>query len=231
MNFIKEFINNTTPDGWLSVIGSLLGFLGILLTIKYTKKQFERDKKLAVKPYLDVRICSPDDIRNTLECIVINKFEDISLNEDEDVGIKITNLGQGHCLKCKLIEIKYKNTMSQDKKEIGNIKINETALYNIYFYVWYGDVLKRIEDKYKNQNINNYDKRELSEKIKKETQNKVELLFEYEDVLGNRYNKKVVINIYMKLKILHNTEFEITSIEFESLEYELYEKYEKEVKS
>ena len=36
-NFITKFINDTTSDGWLSVIGGLLGFLGILLTIRNTK--------------------------------------------------------------------------------------------------------------------------------------------------------------------------------------------------
>ena len=179
---------------------------------------------------MDVRISPPTDIKYTLEVIPICKSSDLLSAKGEDVGIKITNLGQGHCLMCNLINIKYQNRSIQNKKEIGNIKTNETSTYNIYFFLGYESVLKRLEEKYKNQDIKNYNNIELFTKIKEETQNKVELIFEYEDVLGTRYNKKIIINVYMRLEVLH-IKSKIQTFKFESFEYEVYDEYEKEVKS
>ena len=82
---------NVTGDGWLSLLGSILSFAGVFITIKYTKKQFKDDKRISIKPYLDIKLKPASDRVDSLGIFSINKIKYLSFSERTNLGIEITN--------------------------------------------------------------------------------------------------------------------------------------------
>ncbi|WP_343009141.1 hypothetical protein, partial [Blautia obeum] len=143
-----NFICGITEDGWISFIGSILGFIGVIVTIVHTKKQFEKDKRISVKPYLDVKLKHSSESLYSLGLYTITEMANINLYDEDNIGLEITNLGQGNCLNCKLIEVRLNNKKISDEcMYIGNMKVDESILRELTFVTWYGDILEEIKKK------------------------------------------------------------------------------------
>lgn len=235
---ISYFIDNTELDTQLSFIGSLLGgvlsFLGVFITIRYTKKQFKEeikmseeqfkeDKRISIKPYLDIRLkeYNNEGIAH-LGIFTINDFKNLNLYKQSNIGVEITNLGQGNCLECKLVGVKINDKKIDDEiVYISNLKISESILVKITFMQWYGDILEEIREKSIGKNIgNSYEN--FKKSICSDTLNVIELQFEYKDVLENKYNKNIVIETYIDFNILNEKYiWEVSDIEFHDICYEI----------
>ncbi|EJT5934039.1 hypothetical protein N2W41_001766 [Clostridium perfringens] len=224
-DFIKNSIYSVTADGWISLIGSIISFVGIFITIKFTKKQFEKDKRITIKPYLDIRFKILTEATSSLGFVNINKLKNINLYEVDDIGIEIGNLGQGNCLKCNLVGIKLNGKyIDNDLKYIGNIKVDESKVFEITFRTLYGDILEEFREKYIGSNIgDNYEL--FKENICRKTLNIIELQFEYKDVLDNKYSKSIVIETFIIFDFLTSKNpFEVGEIMFRYVHYEINDK-------
>lgn len=218
-----NFICGITEDGWISFIGSILGFIGVIITIVHTKKQFEKDKRISVKPYLDVKLKYSSESLYSLGIYTINKMANINLYDEDNIGLEITNLGQGNCLNCKLIEVRLNNKKISDEcMYIGNMKADESILRGLTFVTWYGDILEEIKKKCMGKPREECTD-QSEDDIYRYPVNKIEMKFEYKDVLDNKYSKTIVIDVFIIFKI--HTEgspyFEVKNINFESVTYEI----------
>lgn len=228
---ISYFIDGTSLDAQLSFIGSILGgilsFAGVWITIRYTRKQFKDDKRISVKPYLDIKLNYFNIDKSILSFgnFSINKLKDNKYKhdyEEEDILIEINNLGQGHCLECKLVKIIIDNKNINDEYGyIGNLTVNENILRKIKFKTYYGDIVEKIKKKYIDKNID-----DCPEEFKQFTYNhllkEVELQFEYKDVLDNKYRKTIVIEVFIKFDILAEKHiWEISDMKFNDIYFEI----------
>lgn len=228
--FLRDSIYSITADGWIALSGSILSFGGIFITIMFTKKQFEKDKRITVKPYLDVKLKCLTEHIGSRAVISINKLKNINLYEKDQIGIEIVNLGLGNCLKCNLVEIKLNgNIVEKDSIYIGNLKVDENKIFEITLKTVYGDILNEIKEKYIGKNIEgSYEA--FNDKINRETLNKIELQFEYKDVLDNKYNKNIVIETFIVFSILTEKYiFQVSDIEYRYIFYEINEKLTSEI--
>lgn len=219
-----NFIYSIEADGWISLLGSVLSFVGIFITIDYTKKQFKEDKRISIKPYLDITLKCPKNI-GIIETITINKLEKLNLYDERNIGIEITNLGQGTCLECKVIEIRLNGKKNNDESiYIGNIKTDENILRDITCITWYGDILEKIKNKYIGKNIEGgYD--EFKSRMSRDTLNVIELQFEYKDVFDNKYNKTIAIETFIVFNPLQENDiYQVSDIEFYDVFFEVNEK-------
>lgn len=110
-----------------TILSSLISTLGVIITIKYTKEQFDKDKRIQVKPHLNISLES-SSCENTLADRVLNRTMVIfsknnpthiyinGKNNDEDRSlfntIKIQNIGMGPIINFKL------NSIESNKREI-----------------------------------------------------------------------------------------------------------------
>lgn len=241
MNFIYSIVNGifeVSPDGWASFIGSFLSFLGVFITIRYTKKQFKQeikmseeqfkeDKRISIKPYLDIKLKKASKDICNLGILAVNDLKNINEFEERDIGIEIANLGQGNCLECKLVKIKVDGKNIDDEHiyigNLGNLKVYENILRKITFIIWYGDVVEEIKNKYRGKNI-----KDCPKEFKYFTYNhllkKVELQFEYKDVLDNKYRKNIVIEIFVHVTILAEKYiWQVSDIQFRDIRFEINE--------
>ncbi|MCR6515305.1 hypothetical protein M4I33_10540 [Clostridium sp. LY3-2] len=232
VQWIIDWVNHTTPDGWLSLWGSILGFVGIIWTIKHTKKQFNKEKKINVKPFLNVDLINHKENGRSLGLIEINQFKNRNMYEDTKIGLEISNLGLGNCLGCKLIEInKQGRSINEDNIFIGNIKKDSSVVHNIKFIIWYGDILDNYKKKYVGGKIKDFSEsyRTLEEEINKSEINRIEIVFLYKDVLDTVYKKSVYLDIGVIFNIKTNDIHYIEDIEFSRIYYRIKENYQKEI--
>lgn len=224
MNFIYSIVNGiseVSPDGWASFIGSALSFIGIFITIAFTKKQFKDDKKISVKPYLDIKLKWTSKAPSSFGIFTIGKFKNSNLHKKSDIGLEFTNLGQGNCLECKLVKIIIDGKNVNDEYGyIGNLKVDEKRLREITFITWYENTLEEIKDEYIDKKLEDCPE-EFKQFRSKRLLKEVELQFEYKDVLENKYRKSIVIEIFMRFDILaEKPRWEIDNIKF----YDIYPK-------
>lgn len=224
LELLRNSIYSVTADGWIALIGSILSFWGIFITIIFTKNQFEKDKRINVKPYLDIRLAHVKENTSSFGIFTINTLKNMNLYEVDKIGIELMNLGLGNCLKCKLLEIKLNGCVVDDEiKYIGNLRVDENKIYEITFRTVYGDILEELKKKYVGNNIGSEFK-EFNDNVNKETLNRIELKFEYKDILDNTYNKSVVIETFIEFNILTEKHwFEVSNIEFNNTFYEINE--------
>lgn len=201
------FYKNTSPDGWLGVIAALLGFLGIFITIKHTDKQFSEDKRISVKPYLNMtNICEiTSDNLNPHNIIFING-DGFNRNGLKCFNLKIKlefeNLGIGNALDCRILSITSTPNLYELVGEdivFGAISSNKNK--DIRLGIKYYD--EHIENKiynYKGSNIT----QEIHGYIRKETSRDIEILVEYKDILDNWYEKKFVLECFLVANLNFN---------------------------
>lgn len=225
------FYKNTSSDGWLSFLGALSGFAVIYITIKHEKKQFNEDKRISVKPYLNIILegTKSTERYSNIGVISINYNNmNINLYENKVINLVITNLGLGHCLRCEVIEIKLNGIkLNEDASYIGNIGVNESRKGELMIVFWFGDILENLKSKYIDKQLGSPEK--CKEKINKSSLNTVELIMKYKDILGNEYKKNIVLNVNADFKLEFDEQFRIKNISYNYLNIEHDEKKDSEI--
>ncbi len=215
-------------DSWtigVGFYGALLGGLGTIIAfivtsqqtnkiqsenVKLLKEQFYEDKRINVKPFLDINISSICDA--TKEGYYdLNKdyaFKKSNNNNiifaNDELMLNIKNVGIGPAINIKFIKIKFDekiNIVNNIKDNINNINlekfninlgalhINESKFLKTYFNLIDANLNKRYFD---SQN-------EISELVKL-ADHYIEFTIEFNDILENLYEKKVVILIQNNIK-------------------------------
>lgn len=156
-----------------AIVGGAIGLLGIIFTIRFTRKQFKLDKRIEIKPYLDLSI---DEISFYSSESFLTGFEiDEWKNEEiyllkimRDLPVKVKkgtlrvkfnleNIGLGNAIHLKLIDI-----ISDDRK-LENCKDNMNIIKKDSGLTIFMEIEKVIEEKVIEEKI-----LELKERIKRD---------------------------------------------------------------
>lgn len=225
-----SFYRSTSPDGWLSFLMGLLGFISIFISIQFNKEQFREDKRIGIKPYLDITLENVGTVRYSSIGIIPINYDNMNINlyENKIVNLVITNLGLGNCLRCEVIEIKLNGIkLNEDASYIGNIRVNESRKSELIIAFWFGDILENLKSKYVDKQLRSPEK--CKEKINKLTLNTVELIMKYKDILGNEYKKSIVLIVNVDFNIEFDEQSRIKNISYNYLNIEHHEKKDSEI--
>lgn len=216
-------------DSWtigVGFYGALLGGLGTIIAfivtsqqtnkiqsenVKLLKEQFYEDKRINVKPFLDINISSICDATkegyydlNKDYAFKKSNNNNIIIFANDELMLNIKNVGIGPAINIKFIKIKFDekiNIVNNIKDNINNINlekfninlgalhINESKFLKTYFNLIDANLNKRYFD---SQN-------EISELVKL-ADHYIEFTIEFNDILENLYEKKVVILIQNNIK-------------------------------
>ncbi|MFR1315341.1 MAG: hypothetical protein ACLSBN_06610 [Clostridium perfringens] len=241
---LKNGVEKGAEDSWaigVGFYGALLGGLGTIIAFLVTsflnikiqkennfllKEQFSQDKRLTIKPYLDLSWYDTD--RNDI--ISINKNNPIKLIKNfpnfkcyQDL-LEINNLGLGPAIDVKITKMTLNNRdiiLDEDITWFNSININSKKFFGIDLAI-----LEINEEKQKLYG-------NIDEIEKKYNQSK-ELYFriEYGDILDNKYIKDVYLIITTNSIIEYNNDEDLYemidfSYSIETNENKCYEKLKK----
>ncbi len=211
------FYKNTSADGWLSFLAGLFGFLGIFITIQFNNKQFNEDKRISVKPYLNMtniaEITSDNLIPHYIVFINGDGFNGNCLKRfNVKFKLEFENLGIGNALDCRILLI---TSTSKIYKSVGGESVLGAIISDknkdIRLGIEYYDD-EHIENKiynYKGSNIT----QEIHDYIRKETSRDIKILVEYKDILNNWYEKEFVLECFLETNLnFSSSEIEILDI-------------------
>lgn len=227
---ITQFVNFISVDNWVAITCSFVGLLGVYLTIQYTRKQFKIDKRMEIKPYLDL---SMDEISffskdSYIIGVAIDEWKDeevYSLKMSGDlpkevvkgtfrVKFNLENIGLGNAIHLKLIDI-----ISDDRKW-ENCRENVNIIKKDNGLTIFMEIEKVIKEKIIKEKtlelediINIYGKphnesfkidtkkypygKFIEDEISKISEEQIYIVFEYEDMLNNKYKKTFCLQMYL----------------------------------
>ncbi|MDM0609233.1 hypothetical protein QTH02_14040 [Clostridium perfringens] len=211
-------------DSWtigVGFYGALLGGLGTIIAfivtsqqtnkiqnenVKLLKEQFYEDKRIGVKPFLDINI---SNISNATKgnSLYLNKYNSIIRKnitfidcKNDQLIIEFNNIGLGPAINIKLIGVNVDNEKIDIKfdnfrKNIGSININE----NKFLIINFNTVLD--ENKLSKENFES--REDLKSKLKILDFN-IKFKFRFCDILENEYDKifKIKISNYIDFKYI-----------------------------
>lgn len=237
---LKNGVEKGAEDSWaigVGFYGALLGGLGTIIAFLVTSyqtnkiqkeniEQFSNDKRLAIKPYLDLTLYH----KNINVIGIINKDNPITIIENLinpkilEYVLEINNLGLGPAIDVQITKMTLNNKdiiLDSQNKWLNSINVNAEKKVGIYT-LQANMLLKENQDLYGSKN-------ELEKKFKSSK----ELYFkiEYGDILDNKYIKNVYLTITTDPTILHNNEnlYEISNFIF-SVQENKNKCYEKLIK-
>lgn len=217
-SFKNGFLSRDLVVSTLSTISSsIISTIGVVYTIKYTKDQFDKDKKIQVKPrpniLLKANSYKPSNILGERFSAKLYKYKADTLcykyeiypllyllSDDENVNVNdithlitgdltIENLGLGHIMNCKITSIR------SNKRYIKTYPINSDN--NILFI---GNIKSsnfitikltlELEPIYLEEF---YDQDSLKYIIDEE----ISITIEYEDILYNKYTYEFPLEIFL----------------------------------
>lgn len=180
-----------------TILSSIVSTLGVIITIKYTKKQFDKDKRIQVKPHLNFLLES-FSYESTLSDRIINRNQTLfnkinkdniiiylhGQNDDEDRSIsntiKIENIGIGPVINFKITSIQ------SNKREIDVIPNKIIFIDNIKIE-GHIDLKLTIDTPSVSQEDN--DPCSICEQIL--------INIEYQDILYNKYEYKLYFETFI----------------------------------
>lgn len=215
---LKNGVEKGAEDSWaigVGFYGALLGGLGTIIAFLFTsyqaqkgqellKEQFYEDKRIGVKPFLDVNISNINNINKSkylnLNGInsIVRKNVDLAKYKNSELIIEFNNIGLGPAINIELIEINTNNDkvcidFELFRKNIGSININENKFLLINFNTLLDETklpkshFESTEDAKSKLNPLNFD---------------IEFKFRFYDILENKYDK------FLKIKILNRYQFQ-----------------------
>lgn len=220
---IMKFIKFIGLDNWITMICSLVGLLGVYFTIQFTRNQFKEDKRIGVKPYLDLKInnsyCqtkfSEGDyfIKFINEETLFVKDKDSTLSDGETYfyfELDLENIGLGHALDYKVNSIYGENIKFKGKDKIDIIrKDNKKKIwieiskglkkeYLDFLYKAINDPkeTKKIKEKELNFDRHYPNDYTVSDKLKIKSKEEVYIDIQYKDILNNQYKKIFCLEFY-----------------------------------
>lgn len=217
--------NELKAEDWLSFLGSyggaLIGFLGIILTILYTKISLKEEKRLEVKPYIyfkEIQYSEEYDIEyikgNTLTYLwndTVNIYYpgETHIKGEKSFYFKLDNIGLGHMVDCELLGI----TSPEDgyyylgiKEYIGTIRKGE-SIEKFKLGVSYHISDKEVLNLNKTYSLgidaasDSESFTDANEFIRKNTLKEIVIEFEYKDILSNKYKKAICLNFYLEYRL------------------------------
>ncbi|ELC8386676.1 hypothetical protein QYB57_000357 [Clostridium perfringens] len=216
--------NELKAEDWLSFLGSyggaLIGFLGIILTILYTKISLKEEKRLEVKPYIYFKKISYVEVDNTEDIIenylkyiwhntVYIFYSEETCREDKEAKFyfKLDNLGLGSMIDCKIVGISfsendcYSFATNVTKQYIGTVLRGE-SIDKFKLEIVYNIPAKEFSNLNKtylidiDADLDSFNKTTAS--IRKNTLKNIIIEFEYKDILGNKYRNEICLKFYLE---------------------------------
>lgn len=233
-DIIDKIINFIVKDSGMELISAFIGLLGVYWTIQYTRNQFNDDKRMGTKPYLDLSLCNQnceteftykdEDNEHKMgywEYLNENTYYVDPKNDSESksgsffyVELEIENIGLGHAIDYKIINIYGENSQSEIKENIDIIRKDDKS--NMYIVI-----SKRIENEYltlleefinikKEQLkireefwISNQDQPEnksIIDKLITQSREEIYIDVEYKDILNNKYKKTFCLELHFYIE-------------------------------
>lgn len=224
-----QFVYFIGLDNWITILCSFIGLLGVYLTIQFTRNQFREDKRIGIKPHLDLKlkdkICLGLDLtvdKNVNEKFCNNEetyFVD-KKNMDGDIVVSffyieldLENIGLGHALNYKIVDIYGENLESEIKENLKTIKKESKSKIwlIVYKYITQEDI--NLLDKVKNDysqvdkillsklTFKAHENPTIQDKLKTNSEENIYIDIEYNDLLGNKYKKIFCLELYFDLFI------------------------------
>ena len=212
-------------DNWISILCALIGLLGVYYTIQFTRNQFKDDKRIGIKPYLDLRlkdkfcVISKGDTSNLDSKYFNEHLNFIRLSNYNSmlsifyIELDIENIGLGHALNCKVVDIYGENRTSEISENLIVLKQEEKSKIWLYVekikkkeyielfekaYECYVEELVIIEEQLNNgeliQGTETSDT--INEELKSISKEEIYIDIEYNDMLDNKYKKTFCIELY-----------------------------------
>ena len=224
---ITQFIKFIGLDNWITILCSFMGLLGVYLTIQFTRNQFREEKRIGIKPHLDLKLkdklCLGADL--TLDKNVNEKFcnnEETyyvdKIMKDGDILVSffyieldLENIGLGHALNCEIVDIYGEDLESKIKENLKTLKKESKSKMwlIVYKYITQEDI--NLIDKVKNDfsqeekilmkmlTFKANDKPTIKDKLKTNSAENIYIHIEYNDLLGNKYKKIFCLELYFDL--------------------------------
>lgn len=205
---LKNGVEKGAEDSWaigVGFYGALLGGLGTIIAFLVTsyqtnkiqkenisllEEQFSHDKRLTIKPYLDLSW----DYTNRNDIISINNNDPLQVikNAVDFVPfqrvIEINNLGLGPAIDVKITKMVLNNidiTLDEDARWFNSININDKKFFGIDIAIL---TLNPIENSELYGTKNELEKRY-------NLLNELYFRIEYGDILDNKYTKDICLTI------------------------------------
>lgn len=207
---LKNGVEKGAEDSWaigLGFYGALLGGLGTIIAflvtsyqtnkiqkenVKLLNEQFSQDKRLTIKPYLDLSWEEADisgiiSINNNYPIPLI---KNLATFECIQKLVEIRNLGLGPAIGVKISKMALNNieiTLDERVKFLNSINVNSKKNFGIDMAILEFD-------------CNNKEIYGSKDELKKKYNISNELYFkiEYEDILENKYTKEIYLSILVK---------------------------------
>lgn len=239
-NSILKFTKWIGLDNWITLLSALIGLGGAYLTIQFTRNQFNEDKRIGIKPHLNL-ICK--DVSCWGDYIVESDIDDkfhtdnpyhlfrkMNFGNDESfsifyIALAIENIGLGHALNFRIINIYGENTQISIMENLSIVK-KENELKILL------EVEKYVQTKFisllDQANNNKLEKNKLlldifspgilfqehpkdskdltvRDKLINQSKEKIYIDVEYDDLLKNKYRKTFCIELYFDLDFKNGT--------------------------
>lgn len=230
---IDKIISFIVKDNGMELISAFIGLLGVYWTIQYTRNQFNDDKRMGIKPYLDLSLrsqyCSTEFTPDYEEDIYeednhcyryINSdtyyahLKDTFSHREGSlslfyVELDLENIGLGHAIDYKLIDIYGENIKTKIKENISIIRKDDKSKIFIEIskmlkkeYLTFLDISinceeekARIEEKFWHGNEDFPNDYTVIDKLKKQSREEIYIDVEYKDMLNNKYKKTFCLEL------------------------------------
>lgn len=192
---IRKFISFTDNYDWLgfmgaflgSVIGGLITYLGVYLSLKYQENADNEKNRLSIIPILEYELSyDADDFDNSQgqlagEIISHINIENAKCDDKKSLewnfDLKVSNIGLGHA---QITDVKFiigdneRNFIQEENLGYSYklVKINDTQDFRFLFYA--------PKSRFKCNHISG-----------REFIYTIDIIFSYQDLLGNKYQQKV----------------------------------------
>lgn len=235
-NSILKFLRWVGLDNWITLFSALIGLGGVYLTIQFTRSQFNEDKRVGIKPHLNL-ICK--DVSCWGDYIVESDIDDkfytdnlyhlfrkMNFGNDESfsifyIALAIENIGLGHALNFRIINIYGENTQISIMENLSIVKKeNELNIFleaEKYVTTEFINLLdqannddlerkKLFTDIFASGSIfqkypKDYNDLTVKDKLRNQSKEKIYIDVEYNDLLKNKYKKTFCIELSFDLAL------------------------------
>lgn len=228
---IKAIVNFLGVDNLITILSALIGLIGVYLTIQFTRNQFNEDKRIGIKPHLNLIVknihCSGEYIIQKDRACEFSDFDIYSVHRERIVGnyedisyffieLSIENIGLGHALNFKILDIYGENIDAYIKENLSIIKKDDESkiLLEVHKHVTsdFLDLLDTLNnDKEQKLNVLRssivantpyqkiYENPTIDQILRNNSKEEIYIDLEYYDLLTNRYKKTFCLELYFDL--------------------------------
>lgn len=239
-NAILKFIKWVGLDNWITLLSALIGLVGVYLTIQFTRSQFNEDKMVGIKPHLNLicknNFCWGDYIvesdidSNFYADNTYHIFRKMNFGTDQSISffyieLIIENIGLGHALNFRIIDIYGENTQVSIMENLSIVKKESELKILLEVEKYVKTEFISLLDQANNDDLEKdklfmdmfssgvifhqypKDSKDLTvkDKLKNQSKEKIYIDVEYNDLLKNKYKKTFCIELYFDLAFKNGT--------------------------